>query len=544
MKPVTTGRRLLRRVSLVLLAVLPAACGAPAPAPSPFPADAPRLVLLVVVDQLSQEYLVRFRPLLGGGLAYLLDNGAVFANAHHDHALTVTGAGHATLSTGCYPRNSGIVSNQWYDRSTGDPVYCVQDARHRRSPANLLVSTLGDWLKDIDAAAKVFGASGKDRSAVLLGGHQADGALWYSGGNWVTTSYYDTPDWLDQLNQRGWLDQYFGELWEPLPVPQETLDELAILKLDEGVYERGFPYAFGGKSLHPDPSFYASILASPFSDAYLMELARTIIREEQLGADDHPDLLGLGFHALDYVGHEYGPNSREVLDTVLRLDRTLGELFDFIDASVGLDDVVIALSADHGVAPIPAQRREQGEWSERADMDDITCFQRAGRALRERFGDYDWLRVGLYLNDEAIDGAGIDRDELEQEVVRLLTGCDAVERVWTRSELLPLSAGPAGGGESRYRQLFANSFHPERSPDFEVQYSAYYLDSSTGTSHGSPYSYDSWVPLIVRAPGIAPRVIDERVRTVDLAPTLAAIMGIDPPPDIDGTDLRRMLQDR
>ncbi len=532
---------------LTVVAALLTSCGspAPAPAPSPFPENAPRLMLFLVVDQLSQEYLVRFRPLLGGGLAYLLEHGVVFADAHHDHANTVTGAGHATLSTGCFPRRSGIISNQWRDRATGRQVYCVQDEQYRRSPANLLVSTIGDWLKDMDPTSKVFAASGKDRSAILLGGHQADAALWYDGGDWVTTGYYETPTWLEDFNDAKWLDQYFGTMWEPLPVPQETLDELDIVMLDEGIYQRNFPYAFGGKSLIPDGSFYNSILSSPFSDRYLMELARSIITEEDLGADEHPDLLAISFHALDYVGHGFGPNSREVLDTVLRLDRTMGELFDFIDQQIGLDNVVISLSADHGVAPIPAYRRSVGEWAERADLDDVACFQNVGRALRQRYGNYDWVRAGLYLDDDAIEEAGIDRSEIERQVATLLGQCDSVERVWTWSELLETPPAASSTDEaSRYRQLFANSFHPDRSPDFELQYTAYYLrQMSRGTSHGTPHTYDTWVPFIVLAPGLRAHEVGDRVRTADLAPTLAGIMGIEAPADLDGVDRRAWLQD-
>ena len=525
-----------------VLITLSTGCGPGAPAPPPFPDDTPRLVLFLVIDQMSQEYLVRFRPLLDGGFDYLLENGVVFADAHHDHAHTVTGAGHATLASGRFPRHSGIVSNQWVDRATGEDVYCVQGRDYRRSPANLLVDTVADWIKERDPASKVFAASGKDRSAVLTGGHGADAALWYDGGKWATTGYYTEPEWLDGFNARNWLDQYFGRTWEPLPVPQETLTDLGIVELDEGIYQRSFPYAFGSKTLAPTSGFYSAILSSPLADDYLLELAKTILEEEGLGDDEHPDFLGLGFSALDYVGHNFGPNSREVLDTILRLDDALAELFAAIDARVGLENVVISLSADHGVAPLPAYRRANGQWAEREDMQDVACYQDAGRRLKDRFGDYQWLRDGLYLNEEAIEATGIDRGELDRAVVELLGMCDAVERVWTRSELLEAQQSPSGGAggptdEERYRRLFANGYHPDRSPDYEIQYRAYYLERrSAGTSHGSPHPYDTWVPLIVVAPGAAPHEEPGRVITADLAPTLAGILGIEPPADLDGVD--------
>ncbi len=526
-----------RLIAATVLATVAAGCTAPAPSAPPFPEGTPRLVLFLVVDQLSPDYLLRFRPLLEGGLAYLLEQGVVFEDAHHEHANTVTGAGHATLSSGCFPRRSGIVANQWLDRASGDEVYCVQGRDYRRSPANLLVTTLADWIKQRDSASRVFSASQKDRSAVLMGGHEADAALWYGGGDWVTTGYYTAPSWLDDFNEARWLDQYFGSTWEPLPVPQETLDALGIVAVDEGVYQRAFPYAFGSKTLSPDSAFYGGVLSSPMSDGYLAHLAEQIIDRESLGADDHPDFLALGFSALDYVGHGFGPDSREVLDTVMRLDRTLGELLDFVDTRVGLENTVISLSSDHGVAPMPSLRRARELSGDRADAADVACFQDVGRQLIERFGDDEWLLADLYLNEPAMAAAGIDRDELEDTVARLLEGCDAVERVWTRSELMAAPAPEATAEEERFHRLFANSYHPDRSPDFEIQYRPYYVDRrSAGTTHGSPHAYDTWVPLIIAAPGIDARQETGQVATADLAPTLAGLLGLAPPAELDGVD--------
>ena len=198
-------------------------------------------MLFLVIDQFSQEYLARMEQVLSGGFGYLLDNGVVFTNAHQNHANTVTGAGHATLATGAYPRRSGIIGNRWHDRETGEEIYSVDDEQHGVSPSNLLVDTIGDWLKNMDPQSKVFTASGKDRSAILTGGHQADGAFWDSDGNWETSNYYSEPDWLDTFNEQKWLDQFFGELWEPLPVEDDVLKELSIVTLDEGIYQRSFP---------------------------------------------------------------------------------------------------------------------------------------------------------------------------------------------------------------------------------------------------------------------------------------------------------------
>ena len=196
----------------------------------------------------------------------------------------------------------------------------------------------------------------------------------------------------------------------------------------------------------------------------------------------------------------------------------------------------------HGVVPVPAYRELVGNWGKQTDMDDIACFQTAGRTLSERYGDANWLKVGLYLNDEAIETAGIDRLEIEREVAAMIGACDSVEHVWTRSELLatePTSAAeqPAEG-DAYFKQLFFNNYHSERSPDFSVQYAPYYLDSmGRGSSHGTPYEYDTWVPFIVIAPGFGSQEISGRVHTADMAPTLASIMGIETSTELDGFDL-------
>ena len=537
----------IRRALAALLAAAGAAitgCATPEPIAEPFPDGTPRLVLFIVIDQMTQDYLVRYRPLLTGGFGWLLDNGVVFGDAHHNHAHTVTAAGHATLASGCFPSTSGMVNNSWRDRSTGATVYCVVDREHGRSPANLLVSSFGDWLKERDPAAKVFAAGGKDRSAVLLGGHQADGAFWYSAqsGDWVTSSYYEEPDWLDDFNDFGIPDTFFGETWEPLPVDEAMLEQLEVTTLDEGVYQRQFPYPIGGKTLAPNSGFYGAFFNTPFADDYLLALVEEMIEQEELGADLHPDYLGVAFHTLDSVGHSYGPHSRELVDALMRLDRVVGGLLKIADERVGLDNVVIALSADHGVVPLPEYRDLLGLEGERIDVDDIACFQRAGRELGKRYGEYDWLLRGLYLNERAIERSGIDRATIEREVADFLGSCEGVARVWTRTELMSEEPGGSHDPTNRYRELFRNSYHPERSGDFEILYEPYYLNrASRGTSHGTPYEYDTWVPVIIVAPGVAAAEVGERIITADVAPTLAAVLGLETPAGLDGTDRSSLL---
>lgn len=515
------------------------------------PAGQARLLLFLTIDQARYDYLTRFRSLYRGGLKYLLERGVVFANAHHNHASTSTGPGHASLATGLYPRNSGIIGNSWYDRKSRQPVYCVEDpsfpllgsnqASSGRSPRHLLAPGLADWIKQKNPKSKVFVAGGKDRSAVLVGGKTADAAYWFDSrtGQWVSSRYYlkAYPEWLQEFAARKIPDAYFGKTWEPLPVEVSDYRRLGVERVDAGFYGQGFPRPLGGLALTPNPSFYSGFYASPFMDLYLLELARALVENESLGSDEDLDFLGLCFSVLDSVGHSYGPNSPEVLDVCLRLDRALGEFFDFLEARVGLQNVLICVSSDHGVMTLPEYLKMKDLPGGRLGLEDLLCYQRSGLELAARLGEGDWFLQGFYLNYETIGRHNLRRQEVEEEVARLLERCPSVARVWTRTELE--SGTPRA---DPFFELFSNSFHPGRSPDLLVQLKEYHLASAgTGTSHGSAYDYDTHVPLLLAGPGLLPRTVSERVHTVDVAPTLAALLQIPVPGKVDGVSRQAWL---
>ena len=327
----------------------------------------PRLVLVITVDQGRYEYFERFRPAFKGGLKRLLDRGVVFTNAHQDHADTSTAPGHASLATGLYPAHSGIIANDWFDRESGEEMYSVEDWRspilefggssssHEtspssgRSPRNMLATGLADWMKEANPQSKTLAVGGKDRSAIPMGGKKADGAYWYDqgSGNWATSRYYMDryPEWVDAFQKRKMPDSYFGRAWESLPVSPGTYAELGIEELDRGVYQWQLPHPLGGASITPGQGFYQEFYGSPYVDSYLAEFAKAIIEGESLGTDASPDFLALCFSSVDIVGHAHGPNSPEILDTFLRLDLALGELFEYLDDRIGMDRVAVALSA-------------------------------------------------------------------------------------------------------------------------------------------------------------------------------------------------------
>jgi len=499
------------------------------------PEGGPRLVLLLVVDQLSSDDFDRFEPLFTAGIRTLLDRGVSFSQAFHDHALTETAPGHATLATGSFPSHHGIVSNWWIEEGNLVSQWAIDDDLYDESPRALEATTLGDWMKAVYPESKVFSASGKDRAAILMGGKGADGAFWYDDeiGGFETSEYYTEPKWLDSFNGKKLLDVRFGQMWEPLPLAPEILEKLQLQRLDFGPLLRELPLSFGPPRAAADESFYSAVRDSPWWDEYLAQFARFIIEAEDLGADDAPDLLALSFSAADYVGHDHGPHSREYVDLLLRLDRTVGELLDFLDERVGLENMIIGFSADHGVVPVPEVRQRMDLAGQRVGSETILCLQQVGPQLAERYGVDDWLVPGPRLAPGLVDRTGRTRADLEAETAQLLEQCPAVAAVWTSSELLQ-----EVDESDRDRWLYANCYYPERSPDFLMQFEEYFMPSlSSVTTHGSPYDYDTHVPLVVVAPGLEPASLDTRVRTVDLAPTLANLAGIPIPTEMDGRAL-------
>lgn len=532
-----------RRIAPTLLVLLALACGGGPRLQQPeAPAKLPqvRLVLMVVVDQLGWDTLMRLDPLLTGGLRKMLDQGLVFANAHHLHGGTTTAPGHASLATGLHPRRHGIVGNGWFDREHEEEVFCVlDDDLETVSPRRLLATTVADWVRAADARARVFSVSGKDRGAVLLGGYEADAAYWYDeGGAFASSSYYaeEEPEWLATFDEEHSADRWFGTLWEPLP---ETLDATAsvVVEADEGDFPSDFPHPLGDATISPDDTYYDDIYASPFSDLLVAELTRSLVEAEGLGTDEHLDFLGLSFSAMDTVGHDFGPHSAELVDTALRLDRTLGELLAHLEERIGAEHLLVTLSADHGVAPLPEVRHRLGLQARREGASEVMCEQAVGEQLRRRFGPGVRFTWPGYLDVDTLTEAGVDEAAVLAHAAQLTARCPQVARVWTRNELGREKPPEDANSRAQWR-----SFHAARSPDLVVTYQPWYVPlQGRRTTHGSPWPYDSHVPLILLLPDRAGGRIGRAVGTVDLAPTLAALLALPRPPDLDGVDLSELV---
>ncbi|MEP7246089.1 MAG: alkaline phosphatase family protein [Gammaproteobacteria bacterium] len=539
-------RNSLRRTAGALLitftpfgAVVADATAAPAPTP-------PRLVLQLTVDQLRGDLLQRYRKSFGrAGFRLLMDRGLNYANAHYETANTITCAGHAVLVTGADVAEHGIVGNEWFDRDAGKKVYCVDDARYPAvgepappgtgmSPANLTSTTLGDELVSASGnRSRAFAISGKDRSAIVPGGHLGK-AYWFSGSTGgVATSkyYYDAlPAWVAAWNGKRLYDNYRERGWTLLRAPESYVyasraaNPFAHPKATIG---RAFPHALNV----PDADLIKSLRFTPFLDELTADFARELVTQEKLGTRGATDYLSISFSSTDYVGHSYGPNSVESEDNLLHLDATLTKLFAFIDRTVGLRNTVIVLSADHGVDDVPEERASEGYDAARVGGEKLRA--RLNAALASRFGSTDGLVVaiippGFYLDRAKIEARKLDAAAVESALAEELLRGPGFAYAFTRTDLL---AGRIGN--TPLLDSVQRAFHPKRSGDVVVvQKQFWYFDDDPdyyASMHGSPYSYDTYVPILLLVPGVKAETIHSETAPAQIAPTLAAILGIKPP---------------
>jgi predicted AlkP superfamily pyrophosphatase or phosphodiesterase len=514
----------------------------------------PRLVVVIVVDQMRASFLDEFAADYRDGFRRLRAEGAVFLDAHQDHALTETSPGHATIATGAYPSHHGVVGNDIWDRQTRTLVGTVLDDASRmvgterrsgRSPHRLMRSTLGDWLKQQSPRSKVFSVSLKDRSAVLSAGLRPDGAYWYDErtGNFVTSDYYhdELPGWLTGFNAAKHADAYFGTSW--LPVFSDRDPEPVGDTPAGAARYSAFPHVLAGDGASPDRRYYTRLRLTPFADRLTLDLAEALIEAEDLGGDEAPDLLAVALSAADYIGHRYGPWSDEVRDYYGRLDGYLGELLSSLDARVGAGGYAFVLTADHGVMPMPERIEERSEKAGRMHPDEILAFVEpvvAGAARRNEIPAMPTLRYehGVIFDFGAEPVREDQLDALARAVAAELAEHPFVAGVYTHAQL---RAGH--DDDSPWYGRVERSFYPDRAPDVVVVTAQNHLitEEAANASHGSPYAYDSHVPLVFVGPGMKTGEYAEPVRTVDIAPTLAAWLAIEPPADLDGRDLSPVL---
>lgn len=535
----------------------------------------PKLILQITVDQLRGDLPTRYYDRLGeGGLKYLLDKGVVFNNAHHTHANTETIVGHVTLATGAQPSVHGMIGNIWFDRATGVTTYNIEDPNYTlltegadvddsteidptqkaassdgRSPASILTTTFSDELSSLTAGkAKVFGISVKDRGAVSMAGHSGK-AFWFSKSTneFVTSSYYykKYPQWVVDWNAKKLPEQYSGTAWE-LMHPIDTYlfgdRDNQDWEFDLDGYGRTFPHKF---STTDNKYFSTYLTVSPAGDELTVEFAKAAIEAEQIGSDDITDFLGVSFSATDYIGHFFGPSSLESEDNILRLDRTLANFFAFIDKKIGLDNTLIVLSADHGSPEAPGYLESMGiptgyvspdSWDKQPAIDRIKSeFGVSGKLIEGYDHPY------LYLSNEVISNSEIDLLALETAIVDELVHFPGVS---TAVSSIALERGIMA--DTYLTRAMTNNYHAKRSGNVYLVFDpGWFINDLDGLSvtvvHGSPWPYDTFVPIIFAGHNLEPQTVSRKVHTVDVALTLANIVGAKPPSGASGAVLLEVL---
>jgi Type I phosphodiesterase / nucleotide pyrophosphatase len=468
------------------------------------PAPGIRLIVLVAVDQFRADYSTRFDRDYNGGLRQLLTRGAVFTNAYLEHYPTVTAVGHSTMLSGATPSVSGIIGNDWFDRDSSTSIESITDHTVTilggtgvgASPRRMLATTVGDELKmaaprgDTARIPRVFGISLKDRAAILPAGHGADGAFWLQSpsGPFVSSTYYFTalPPWVTAFNTR------------PAPPANGLVN----------------------------------------STARILALAGEAVSAERLGQRGVTDVLSVSLSDNDTVGHEFGPDSPQVREVSARTDRQLAEFFAMLEAKVGLARTLIVLTADHGVAPLPevqAERRLPG-----GRIDAKMLFPPIRAALEARFGPGTWLLAAAgsspYLNHALIADKKLDAEEVRRVAAEAARRTPHVMRVYTYDQL---QRGEVGRDVVDRRVL--RSFNPQRSGDLEIVFEPFWMRAQKGTTHGSPHNYDAHIPLVFMGPGVVPGRYHQHAALNDLAPTVAAMVGVAAPSGADGRVLSEML---
>jgi len=517
------------------------------------PAEEPKLVVALLVDQLRYDYLDRFHDQFPeGGFRLLTDQGAFLTFAQYNYSPTVTGPGHATFLSGAPPAVHGIIGNDWFDLRTRKMLNCVSDpaaegvggteGEGQRSPRNFIGSNFADEMR-LRFHSKVVGISLKDRGAILPAGKKPAGAYWFdsTSGNFITSTYYrpELPAWVREFNERKRPAAFVGQTWKRLldPAAYHWPDQA----VGEGVMPREKKPVFD-HIVHPSPTDgFETIVPTPFGDELVTEFALAALAGENLGAGPQPDLLTVSFSSLDAAGHRFGPYSQEVQDMMLRLDRQLALFFAALDKKIGLKNVTIVLTADHGVAPTPEFAAEQGLEGERVDMGPL--MEELRTRLTERFGP-----GGILLTPRPVDGnlyfdhAALRIRNIEAETVAVLIrewalSTGKYQAAYTRAQLLD------GRAPGMIGQRVLNGYHPERSGDVVLVFKPYILGVSvkSGTTHGSPFGYDTHVPVLFYGPAFKRGRYAGEFFITDIVPTLCAALRVSVPPGSIGKPFVKAL---
>lgn len=504
--------------------------------------DKPKLVIGIVVDQMRYEYLHRFKSHYSeDGFKKLMREGFFAKNTHFSYIPTYTGPGHASIFTGTTPANHGIIANNWYDKVTNETVYCVQDDAKesigdasgigRMSPHRMLTTTISDQNRlHTQFRGKSFGISVKDRGAILPAGHTANAAYWFAGGNegkFISSSYYmeKLPKWVKDFNKS--TNQYF-KTWQTLK-PIETYIESGS---DLNNYESGFkgkdapafPYDLNG--LKESNGNYDILKETPFGNDMLIDFSMSLIENEELGQDEDTDFLSISFSSTDYIGHNFGVNSKEIQDTYVRLDLNIANLISYLDKNIGKNNYTLFLTSDHGAVHVPSFLGDHNIPSGYFDTKQLR--RNIFKFVNDKFGDSKLIEGfssnEVFFDYDELEKQEVEADDLQEALYYHLIQYDKIDRVYTREMLKSSNAS------NTFDSTVENGFHPKRSGDIiYILEPAVISYSKKGSTHGSYLSYDTQAPLLFYGKGITNKQSFERYHIKDIAPTIAALLEIAQP---------------
>jgi predicted AlkP superfamily pyrophosphatase or phosphodiesterase len=508
----------------------------------------PKLVVGIVVDQMRYDFLYRYQSKYSkGGFMRLINEGINCENTHYNYAPTYTGPGHASIYTGTTPSVHGIVGNNWWDYFSNAEMYCSYDSTTKTigngkektgkmSSKNLLVTTISDELRlATNFKSKVIGIALKDRGAIFPAGHAANAAYWYdaSTGCWISSSHYLTklPTWVDTFNAKKYPKKLIGNDWHTLlPIEQYT-ESAEDDNSSEGKFNSEqkpvFPHLLN-KIIEADATLQnALILSTPFGNSLTTLFAEQAIINEELGNDSITDFLAISYSSTDYVGHKYGPNSIEMEDTYLRLDKDLEQLIDYINKKIGKENVLIFLTADHGAAHatnfLKQHHLPSGIFNAKAMMDSVI------KKMNEWYGNNNWV-IGfenqqIYFNHQLLKSNNLQLSEVTSKVSEYLK--------WNFKELKDVIAATdlfSKNKRNKFTNMLQSGFYQKRCGDvFIILESGWMSDIATGTTHGTYYNYDTQVPLLWWGGALKKTSINKPIFITDIAPTLANYLHIQQP---------------
>ena len=517
----------------------------------------PKLVIGIVVDQMKYQYLTKYWDHYSEkGFKKLINQGFNAKSNHYGYSQTSTGPGHTTVATGTYPRVHGIIGNSWFDRKSKKSVYCVDDENYntigsstnsgKKSPSKLLTTTLSDENRiATNFKGKTIGVAIKDRGSILSSGHTANAAYWFDSreGNFISSTYYmdELPDWAKKFNDSRAVESYL--------VPWDTYYDISTYTEsgpDDNNYEtnfRGeekptFPHNFKIKNKKTGKPFYGDLISTPFGNSLVTDFSLQAVESENLGKDHTTDFLLIDYSSTDYVGHQFGANSKEVQDTYIRLDKEIERLLDYLDKHIGKDQYTLFLSADHGVTNVPGFLKD--------NKIPVNYFN--SNKWKQYIEDYLLKSYGtskivignsnqqVFLDNELISALKLDFNLVKQKLINKMQSYPGIDEVYSSEQILNIK-------NDHFITLIRNGFNKNLSGDIIYTMMPNWTYYRKGSTHGTRFNHDTHVPLLLYGNGIKKGSINRRTDVIDIAPTIASVLGINSPNASTGKVIYEAIDD-